>query len=93
MGTILPSPDAQSLRGLAPDVRVALTTRPFLRKALKLFPTQGGLFCSWVSYVLGFVQFLVLYICTYLSLFFCFSFSYSLTVMLLCFHPGSWLYR
>ena len=78
MGTILPPPDAGSLRGLVPDVRVALTSRPFLRKALKLFPTQGGLFCSWVSYVLGFVQFLVLYICTHLSL----SFSVSLSLIL-----------
>ena len=34
-------PDAQSLRGLASVLRIALTTRPSLRKAVKLFPTQG----------------------------------------------------
>ena len=37
-------PDAQSLRGLASAVRVALTTRPFLGKAPELFPTQGIFF-------------------------------------------------
>ena len=34
-------PDAQSLKGLAPDLRIALTTRPSFRKALELFPSQG----------------------------------------------------
>ena len=49
-------PDAQSLRGLAPVLRIALTIPPSLRKALELFPTQG-FYRTLVDALLHYVRF------------------------------------
>ena len=68
----------------APDVRVALTTRPFLGKALKLFPTQGGYSVRGclMFWALSSSSCLYIYISLSLSLSLCRSLSLSFSVSL-----------